>query len=253
MGKTGKQKMNFKTSNIIISIMILMFLASNTPASTEKYRDELKKYVNSGYVDYKSWSKDHEGLNEFMRSLETVDLDSLSDKEARALLINAYNAGMIWLILKNYPVEGVFDIKPKVFEQKTINIGGEMLSLDEIENDYLRKMGDNRIHFAIVCGSNGCPDLPSEMYDAETLENRLDDKARKYLSQPKGMVIEKENGVVQLSMIFNWFGSDFGNTPAEILVALSPYLPDEKAEYIRENSKKVMVRFIDYDWTLNGD
>jgi hypothetical protein len=160
---------------------------------------------------------------------------------------------MIWLILQNYPVEGVFDIKPKVFEQKAINIGGVMVSLDDIENNYLREMGDNRIHFAIVCGSRGCPDLSPLIYDAKTLDERLDEAAREYLSQPRGMVIEEETGVVLLSMIFDWFGSDFGDTPSEVLKALSRYLPDEQAEFLRENAQKVMVRYIDYDWSLNGD
>jgi hypothetical protein len=253
MEKAAGQKMYFSRAIDIVLIITLMLFPLNALASTEKYGEELQKYVDSGYVDYKNWSKNHEGLDEFISSLETVVRDSLSENESRALLINGYNAGMIWLILQNYPIEGVFDIKPKVFEQKAINIGGEMLSLDDIENNYLRKMGDNRIHFALVCASNGCPDLSSQIYDTETLDERLDDEARKYLSQAKGIVVEKETGVVLLSMIFNWFGSDFGDTPAEVIEALSRFLPDEQAEYIRKNSEKVMVRFIDYDWSLNGD
>jgi len=130
---------------------------------------------------------------------------------------------------------------------------GFVESLDDIENNYLRETGDNRIHFVIVCASKGCPDLSPRIYNAETLDERLDEAARKYLSQPKGMVIEKDTGVVLLSMIFNWFGSDFGDTPAEVLKAFSRYLPDEQAEFLRENSQKVIVRYIDYDWSLNGD
>lgn len=232
---------------------ILMLPAVSTPASVGKYAEELGKFVNSGYVDYKNWSKNHEGLDEFINSLETVFPDSLPRNESKALLINAYNAGMIWLILQNYPIEGVFDIKPKVFGQKAINIGGVMLSLDDIENQHLRKMGDNRIHFAIVCGSKGCPDLSSKIYDAATLDERLDEAAREYLSQPRGMTIEKENKVILLSMLFEWFGSDFGKTEPEIVLELSQYLPDDQAEYIRENIGKVMIRFIEYDWSLNGD
>lgn len=245
--------MYFNKVIVLALVLVIILPVWNTLASTEKYREELKYYVVSGYVDYKNWSKDHKGLDEFVNSLETANLDSLPDNQRQALLINAYNAAMIWLILKNYPIEGVFDIKPKVFEQKAINIGGVLLSLDEIENDYLREMADNRIHFAIVCGSNGCPDLPSELYDAETLDERLDEAGRKYLSQPKGMVIEKETGVVLLSSIFKWFGSDFGEKNAEILVELSRYLPDEKAEFVRENAGNVIVRFVDYDWSLNGE
>jgi hypothetical protein len=245
--------MHFNKIIGFVLTIALLFSSLDALASTEKYEGELNKYVNSGYVDYKNWSKNHEGLDEFMKSLETVVLDSLSIPESKALLINAYNAGMIWLILQNYPVEGVFDIRPKVFEQKAINIGGEMLSLDDIENGYLRKMKDHRIHFAIVCGSNGCPDLSSEVYDAGTLDERLDSAAREYLSRPKGMVVEEEKKVVLLSKLFDWFGSDFGKTDAEILEQLSRYLPDGEAAFIHENAQKVMIRYIEYDWSLNGD
>jgi len=239
---------------IILGIIIIWILpAMSAPDSTKKYEEELGKYVSSGNVDYKNWSKDHEGLDEFMKSLETAVLDSLSADEYKALLINAYNAGMIWLILRDYPIKSVFDIKPKVFEQKVINIAGRMLSLDDIEQKYLGMLGDNRIHFAIVCGSRGCPDLSSRIYEAETLDERLAVAARKYLSQPRGLVIEEDTGEVLLSMLFDWNSSEFGSTRPAVLKVLAEYLPDEQAEYVRENALKVKIRFIDYDWSLNGD
>jgi len=239
---------------IVWGIIIIWILpAKSAPVSTEKYAEELGKYVSSGRVDYKNWSKDHEGLDEFMKSLETAVLDSLSANEYKALLINAYNAGMIWLILREYPIKGVFDIEPKVFEQQVINIAGRMLSLDDIEQKYLGMLGDNRIHFAIVCGSVGCPDLSSRIYEAETLDERLDDAARKYLSQPRGLVIEEDTGVVLLSMLFDWYSADFGSSRPAVLKAFSQYIPEDQAEYVRENASKVKIRFIDYDWSLNGD
>jgi len=242
-------------NNIIVwGIIIIWNLPSmSAPVSTEKFAEELGKYVSSGYVDYKNWSKDHEGLDEFMKSLETAVLDSLSADEYKALLINAYNAGMIWLILREYPIESVFEIKPKVFEQQVINIAGRMLSLDDIEQKYLGMLGDNRIHFAIVCGSVGCPDLSSQIYEAENLDERLDDAARKYLSQPRGLVIEEDTGEVLLSMLFDWYSADFGSSRPAVLKALSQYMPEQQAEYVRENASNVKVRFIDYDWSLNGD
>jgi len=235
---------------IFFAFMVFSF---NSWASTEKYEEELKSFIISDYIDYKNWSKEHDGLDEYAEFLKTVELDSLSENEFKALLINAYNAGMIRLIIQNYPIEGVFDIVPEVFEQKTINIGGRMLSLDDIEHNYLRKTGDCRIHFAIVCGSKGCPDLSSEIYKAESLEEQLDAAARKYLSQSKGMVIERESSVVLLSMVFKWFGPDFGEIEAERLEVLSQYLPDDQAGFVRENIETVMLRYIEFDWSLNGD
>ncbi len=240
-------------AKLTILIIISFLLSYSVSVLADGYGEELKKHNYSGYIDYLNWAKGHDGLDAFIESLEKVNLDSLSESESKALLINAYNAGMIWLIIQNYPVEGVFEIKPKVFEQKAINIGGVMMSLDNIENDYLRKTGDHRIHFAIVCGSMGCPDLSAEVFKADMLDEQFDKAARNYLSQPKGLVIEKDPPVILLSMLFKWFGNDFGKTNAERLEVLSQYLSEEDAEFMLENANKAIVRYMDYDWSLNGD
>jgi hypothetical protein len=236
-----------------LSFCLALIVGSGVFNSAEKYGAELEKYVKSGFVDYKSWSKEHDGLDGFIESLKNAKLDSLSANQTKALLINAYNAGMIKSILENYPLESVSDIEPNVFGQKSIDIGGKMYSLDDIENGFLRKMGDNRIHFTIVCGSMGCPDLSSEIYRPQAIDEQLDSAGKRYLSQDKGMTIDKDSATVSVSMIFNWFGSDFGKTEAEQLVALSQYLDKEDAAFIRENADKIKVNYIDYNWSLNGE
>ena len=239
--------------NSLILIILTLSALQVSAANIDGYGRELSKYDWKGYVDYKNWSMDHAGLDRFIESLKNARLDSLSEDSSRALLINAYNAGMISLIIKNYPIESVLDIEPKVFGQKAIDIDGVLYSLDDIENNLLRKMGDNRIHFAIVCGSKGCPDLAVRPYSADSLDQQLDQAAKKYLSQEKGMSVEIDNGVVMLSSIFKWFGSDFGENTVEILNNLARYLPEDQAQYLRDNAGKVMVRYTHYDWSLNGD
>lgn len=236
------------------AVIILFGVLTSTAsaADIDGYSRELHKHVINGYVDYKNWSENHEGLDRFIKSLENTHLDSLSHNEKLSLLINAYNAGMIWLIFQNYPLKSVLDIQPKVFGQLAIKIDGKLLSLDEIENDYIRKMGDNRIHFAIVCGSKGCPDLSSDIYSPDSLDQQLDAAARNYLSQEKGIQIEADSGLVMLSSIFDWFGSDFGEDNVEKLETLSKYLPEKEAEYLRKNAAAVAVKYMQYDWSLNG-
>lgn len=168
---------NRTRAKLIILVIASFLLSHSVSAIAGNYEEELKKYNYSGYIDYLNWAKSHEGLDTYIESLRMINLGSLSKNESKALLINAYNAGMIWLIIQNYPIEGVFDIEPKVFEQKAINIGGAMMSLDNIEHNYLRKTGDHRIHFAIVCGSIGCPDLSADLYNAEGLDEQLDKAA----------------------------------------------------------------------------
>ena len=61
-----------------------------------------------------------------------------------------------------YPVKSIRDIDG-AFDGIRRRIGGEPLTLDEIENR-LRETRDARIHFAIVCASKSCPPLATRAY-----------------------------------------------------------------------------------------
>ena len=85
-----------------------------------------------------------------------------------AYWINAYNAYTIRLIVDHYPVQSIKDIGSKIkipfvttpWASKFFSIGGEQMSLDNIEHGILRKKFDDpRIHFTLVCASISCPRL----------------------------------------------------------------------------------------------
>lgn len=245
--------------NRIIFIFFIGILTASCLAASKTavdpiagYHDELGLYVADGRVDYTAWSKDRDGLDRFIGSLEKADLSVLSENDKKALLINAYNACMVWMVLKHYPIESVFDIQPKPFQQDVFNLGGRIVSLDFIEHDLLRKMGDPRIHFAIVCASIGCPDLIPEVYEAERLDEQLDAGAHRYLSQKKGLRVKSDPPRVRLSMLFDWFGGDFGQNKAEILQFVALYAPDKWEKRLTKKAKKIIVKYIEYDWALNG-
>ena len=106
-----------------------------------------------------------------------------------AFWINAYNAYTIRLVLDHYPVSSIKDIGSKIkipfvttpWAAKFFSIGGEKMSLDNIEHGTLRKnYNDPRIHFALVCASISCPRLRNEAYTAAALEKQLDDQGHDY-------------------------------------------------------------------------
>ena len=237
----------------LIGMLTTSFLSATDTAvgPIQGYHEELGLYITEGRVDYKAWQDDRDGLNRFIASLEKADLGALSGNEKKALLINAYNACMIWMVLKHYPIEGVFDIKLKPFKHKVFNLGGETISLDYIEHDVLRKMGDPRIHFAIVCASIGCPDLMPEAYQADRLDEQLDEAARRYFSQKKGLQVLSDPPRVKLSMLFDWFGGDFGRNKVEKLHFIAAYAPEKWQQLLTNKAKKMNIKYIEYDWALN--
>ena len=163
----------------VFFISLLIFwaagLAVSPPARGEMGVDNslydrlLKQYVNQGMVDYRGIKNEEAILDQYLKVLENTDPRKLSRSEQFAFYVNAYNAWTIKLILSAYP--GLKSIKElgsflsTPWKKKIARIDGEVLTLDAIEHEILRKQfKDPRVHFAVNCASQGCPPLRSEPY-----------------------------------------------------------------------------------------
>jgi hypothetical protein len=129
-------------------------------------------------------------------------------------------------------------------------VGGAPISLDSIEHKVLRKMGEPRVHFAIVCASHSCPRLLNEAYTTERLEEQLVSNTRVFFANPENFQFDPGSGQFRLSAIIDWFGEDFGAQTANQLKYLAPYFPSSESQ--RAAAQGVgRVSFLDYDWNLN--
>lgn len=191
-----------------------------------------------------------------IETLAAIDPEKLATRDERlAFWINAYNVLAIDLILQHRPVESIRDIgwllRP-VWGRDAGRIGGQSYSLDEIEHGILRPMGEPRIHGAIVCAAISCPNLRREAYTTERLDAQLDDNMRAWLARPeKGMRLDRVEGVLWLSPIFEWFGEDF-DTRGGVLEVVTDYAPRSDRDWLRAHPEAVDIQYFDYDWKLNG-
>src|SRR5690606_18585297 len=105
-----------------------------------------------GMVDYAGLAADTAALDGYIASLADVDLDVLSRDERLALLINAYNAFTLRLILDHYPVASIKDIpEAERWKAERWDLGGKTVSLDTIEHVMIRPVfNEPRIHWALV-------------------------------------------------------------------------------------------------------
>ncbi|MBD3161917.1 MAG: DUF547 domain-containing protein [Candidatus Latescibacteria bacterium] len=217
----------------------------------------LKETVKDGLVDYKALEKREEALDAYLSSLADYDAASRPRAERLAFWINAYNAFALKLVLEHYPgIDSVNDVE-KPWDTKLAKAAGKLRSLNEIEHEILRKeFEDPRIHFAIVCASISCPDLRSRAYVAEKLDEQLDAAATRFLADPdKGFRVaekDEEEVVVEVSKIFEWFAEDFVIHSGSIYQYILKYVPPEDAALLKSRRRDVRVRFMDYDWGLNG-
>ena len=227
--------------------LIYIVLACSWTASTQtmdhsKWTDILQAYVaDNGKVNYKGLLNNRAVLNDYLNDLASnAPEDSWSIAEKKAYWINAYNAYTIQLILDNYPIESIKDLK-NPWGQQFIEIGGKTITLNTIEHEILRPMGDSRIHFAIVCASESCPKLLNCAFEAEILKTQLDQTAHEFINDPSKNSITPSK--ISISKIFKWFKSDFPKEDAFI-----KYLNKYSTVTIFPDPK---INYKTYDWTLN--
>jgi hypothetical protein len=172
-----------------------------------------------------------------------------------AFWINAYNAVTIRGILREYPTTSIRNHTPRLFgyhiwKDLKLYVGGKPYSLDQIEHEVLRKMNEPRIHFAIVCASISCPRLLNEAYAPKKIEIQLAANAKDFFSREQNFRYDRLTNRFHLSAILDWFSEDFGSNQAEVLNAISEWLPTESAIRAARTSSP-NVSYLDYNWNLN--
>ena len=223
--------------------------------SHELFDQVLQKFVDSqGRVNYAGLKNDP-GMLESYLDLLAVNApgDKATFQTGLAFWINAYNALIIKGVLDHYPTTSVRKIKPfgGVFSRIKFQVGGRSYTLNDIEHDIIRyEFGDPRAHFALVCASLGCPILENRAFLPETLEERLDNAAANFINNPEKVRLDRENGVLYLSQIFEWFAEDFEDTHNSVLDFIAEYLPETDTAFLK--GREVQIQYVQYNWQLNA-
>ena len=227
---------------LIYSLILCFYTAGAQTLGHSKWTKILQAYVaENGAVNYKGLQKNPKPLNAYLNNLaQNAPKDNWSKAEKMAYWINAYNAYTIQLILDNYPTESIKDIRDP-WGQTFFEIGGKTMSLNTIEHEILRPMGDPRIHFAIVCASESCPKLLNCAYESKTLTDQLDQAAREFINDSSKNSISESK--ITISKIFKWFKSDFPKGDAFI-----NYLNKYSTVKIFPDTN---INYKTYNWSLN--
>jgi len=227
-----------------------------------------------GVVNYNALKQSQEFSN-YLRlasSLNSFKLETLrNDEEKKAFWINIYNVLIIHSVIE-FDIQGsVFEIS-NFFERIGYTIDGLFFTLDDIEHGILRSNRphplfpfkpfsaldqrrnlivssfDYRIHFALFCSSSSCP--PIEYYDAALIDRQLDTASKSFINRG-GVEIDQDNNTLWMSLIFEWYHGDFGNSTRETILSLLPYMDDEKKAWTEKNLDSLYLRHLPYNWNMN--
>jgi hypothetical protein len=211
----------------------------------------LKTYVDErGMVDYAGWhanAADRQALDTYIAQFAPASETPATGDDAIASLINAYNAITIAWILDNYPTPSIRKTDDP-WKAKRWQVGGETVSLDDIEHAFLRPEIGWAVHSVVVCAARSCPPLRQEAFTAETWYGQMEDSYRRWFARDDLNRFLPEDDAVRLSKIFDWYEEDFVEDHT-IRSVLRTYAPERFNPFLKTDFK---IRFLDYHWGLNA-
>jgi hypothetical protein len=226
--------------------------AVNVPAGVnhDSYDRLLKKYVDqNGLVAYEKWkanSEDFKALTAYLEQLGASGSNATGN-ERYATLVNAYNALVLNWILQNYPTESIWALNNS-FKEKRHKLGGQMVSLNDIENSALRPEFGYRTHSVLVCAARSCPPLQRSAYTGGQLDEQSDRAYRAWLARTDLNEFFVDKNEANVSSIFKWFKKDFDKSGG-VKPILSKYAPASAKPVLEKPDSKLSYKV--YNWGLN--
>ncbi len=225
-------------------LLVIMTTASAQDVSDffSKTDSFLKASVVGGRVKYTSVKENPADLKSILDSAKEISIPKTDALNYQAFWINVYNLLVINTVVENYPLKSPLDVVG-FFDKAKYKIGGENITLNDIENNLLRGNfpTESRFHFVLVCAGLGCPPIINTAYKPATLNTQLEQQTSLALNNPSFIQLNKNK--VKISQIFEWYKSDF-EQHGDVVGFINLY----KTEKLPE---KVKVSYYSYDWTLN--
>ena len=221
----------------------------------ETRSDHFEEVVdNEGRVAYGKLASKEDDLDDYLAQIARADRASLSRHEDLALLLNAYNACTLKLILEYRGISSIKDIPSgKRWEDRRWTVGGETVCLEHLEHVMIREgFTERKIHFALVCAANGCPPLRREPYLGKYLVDQFDDQMRRFFASPGNLQYVTEGRIIRISELFDWYRSDLTAGDVTVRDWVVRHGPEETVRLILLAGPRIEVEYIPYDWRLNG-
>lgn len=168
------------------------------------------------------------------------------------------------------------------FNKVKFNVGGHVLSFNDLENGVLRANTrhpyamsvpfgkddprltlslselDCRVHFGLNCGAKSCP--PVKYFRAESIDEELRVVSLSFCEKDATCLVDEAKHELHLSMLMKWFEKDFLKSKEDkIADAVLRFLTGEKRNTLERmiktatnENKPITVKYLPYDWSVNA-
>ncbi|MFO1355190.1 MAG: DUF547 domain-containing protein [Gammaproteobacteria bacterium] len=246
----GKLSSGWWPARAVALAAVLVLAAAPAGAAAPDYaplEEALLQNVRDGYVDYDGLAASPQ-FARFIDGLATTAIPADHDA-ALAHYLNAYNALAIRGILQGESPASAAG-RRRFFDSRKFTLDGRAVTLGEI-GQRLRALGDLRAWFAMSCAALSCPRLASHAYQPATLDAQLDAAVRGFVNDITRNRLDIAQKTAFLSALFDWHRADFTAAAGGVSAWLERYLADPASRAaLREGWLE--LRYLDFDWDLNG-
>ena len=239
----------FKMKKIILLVAFTLFTISINAQTTDMFFEQaneffLKNVSPEGKVDYAKLKKSPGELMYILSNVEKLKTQFDNKETAKAFWINIYNLQVIKGVLDNYPLKSVNDV-PAFFKENNFLVGGQELTLDDVENTILREIFvDPGIHFVLTSAALGGAPLMNTAYMPESVNDQIKQRTTLIINSKDFLKTYKSTNSIELPKIFEWYKKDFVTGYFNELDFVNIFL-EKKVD------PKMKIMTYSFDWTLN--
>jgi len=232
----------------------------------------------NGDIDYIA-ARDNDNYKIFEEAvceLQGVKLDEMDEKTRLAFGINVYNLMIKYAFIKVGIAKSNWN-RGHFFKTVKFNIGGVILSFNDLENGIIRANGtppyalkpqfdkkdprlklalekvDCRIHFALNCGAKSCP--PVKNFTADAIDEELRIVSQAFAEQEENVAVDEANSELRLTMILSWYQADFADSAEKLPAKIVTFLRGSKKDKLQkmiDSGKPIRIKYNTYDWSTNA-
>ena len=240
-----------------IALFLIPFIATGLFGSCENSPKHLFPsdpiQFSQDYLMALKTNKPHEKYRDTLAAIDATKLaDELNTPEKQlAFWINTYNT----LVQQKIKEDTSTYREPSLFfKERDLEIGGQFISLDNLENGILRgekvekkedfisqfrlEKIEPRIHFALNCGATSCP--PIAFYSDNQLDEQLSLAEASFVQSSS--IYTPETNTLEISEIFKWFEDDFGGRKGVLEMMI-------RYEILPKDASPI-IKYTPYDWSL---
>jgi len=159
---------------------------------------------------------------------------------------NSYNAIAMWRVVQAGIPERFSPFgRYQFFLNSAIAVDGSFTTLKQYEDEVIRPLDEERVHFALNCMVRGCPRLPRDAFRPDRLEAQFAAVTREFCESEYHVRPDPAARRVLISDIFRFYTRDFvpGKAP-DLLTYVNRHRGTPLPAGLRPG-------FLDYDWTIN--